>query len=877
MVVAEFKGNETTKYVGDVYQYDLGQVLCIKGLNLPKFVEIDFALQETGSTTESEVGITRNGVTEVEIPNHMLINNDTNANYMIYAFVYLTDETSGETIRKIRISVKARSKPENFTAPEDTKLFQEAIKTVNESADRAESAEQQSAKHAEQTKLDAIKTGEDRTAIAEMVESVSGISEQVQAVKEYKEQAQTAATNALLSEQKSEQAKEAALQAQAGAETAADEAEQHALEVAGDKSEVERLATQVRQDKTAVEQTKTAIDKTAQDFTLTAQQAVADVNNAGQSQTERVQTAGNDAVESVKAAQGTATRAVETAKTEAIKAVQEEGTTQAGNVSAEGEKQVQAVRGAAQEIVEDRGQIQENKTGIAKLKEDIEQIKSTAYTDTFFKNFFALQRTGKKYTVKFPLWETSQVSTGEKLNNNAGLIIEPSTITEKGRDDYAEIPLFKTYDCNVERINGKLQITAMKGDVNYNAEEKDTFVLGMPYYQKTWVQDGYFYLSRSDVQHEGYILCPEAKKTDGMRSFCLYAKYVSGRNSSKIIGSYKGKAPVRNILSHNGCITEGKKRGEGYCFGSSYDIAYIQNTFLIKYADRDWNKQLGGHFASSGNQFLISKPETGTKRVVLAKANAEKFPIGSSVSVGDLGEDTNKDRANAKIHNICDNVKILDVIEVDVDNKALVLDISENITTTSTTWVTSMYWNSGFSDDIIGRDGCPCKTKSQISSMLYPSVIQGIECMVGGYETLGNAFMDIIDGTHRDVYVCDDSTKLTTDINTAKKNYKKLPKQMTVTKNAQWCYGTNIHIDLENGMNIITQAGESGSGSSTGFCDGIYFDNATTGQREFLLLGVLWNGGIGGTFYSACNDWLGGAWWCILARLSINVYRGEFA
>lgn len=504
---------------------------------------------------------------------------------------------------------------------------------------------------------------------------------------------------------------------------------------------------------------------------------------------------------------------------------------------------------------------------IGSLKGDIEQIKSTAYTDTFFKNFFALQRTGKKYTVKFPLWETSQVSTGEKIDDNAGLIIELSTITEKGRDDYAEIPLFKTYDCNVERINGKLQITAMKGDANYNAEEKDTFVLGMPYYQKTWVQDGYFYLSRSDVQHEGYILCPEAKKTDGMRSFCLYAKYVSGRNSSKTIGSYKGKAPVRNILSHNACITEGKKRGEEYCFGSSYDIAYIQNTFLIKYADRDWNKQLGGHFASSANQFLISKPETGAKRVVLAKANAEKFPVGSSVSVGDLGEDTNKDRGNAKIHNICDNAKILDIIEVDADNKALVLDVSENITTTSTTWVTSMHWNSGFSDDIIGRDGCPCKTKSQISSMLYPSVIQGIECMVGGYEILGNAFMDIIDGTHRDVYVCDDSTKLTTDINTAKKNYKKLPKQMTVTKNGQWCYGTNIHIDLENGMNIITQAGESGSGSSTGFCDGIYFDNATTGQREFLLFGNLRNRGICGTFYSNCNNRLGNTRWNILARI----------
>ena len=311
MVVAEFKGNETTKYVGDVYQYDLGQVLCIKGLNLPKFVEIDFTLQETGSTTESEVGITRNGVTEVEIPNHMLINNDTNANYMIYAFVYLTDETSGETIRKIRISVKARSKPENFTAPEDTKLFQEAIKTVNESAERAESAEQKAAEHAEQTKTDVQKTTADRQEVEKLVDSVSGIGEQVQAVKDYKEQAQTAATNALLSEQKSEQAKEAALRAQAGAETAEGKAEQHALDTAGDKTEVERLATQVRQDKSSVEQT-------AQGFGNTVQQAEQSIN---------------------------------TAKTKAVEAVQTEGTKQTGKVTAEGEKQVQAVQAKGQEVI----------------------------------------------------------------------------------------------------------------------------------------------------------------------------------------------------------------------------------------------------------------------------------------------------------------------------------------------------------------------------------------------------------------------------------------------------------------------------------------------------------------------------------------------
>lgn len=726
---------------------------------------------------------------------------------------------------------------------------------------------------AREVEQDAAKVAEDKQSVTQMETNARQLKEQAE---ESARQAENSKDSAAGSAREAKKAEESARQAENNVRTQVNGFDAHVAEKTTEATQA--VATAKDNAVQAVERQETASVQEVKDQTATY--ITEQKNLAKQELDDKVNQFGLDVnvikAEVSKEGQKQITNVQETTTTELAK-ITEKGTEQTGLVTAEGNKQVKAVQAAAQEIIADREQINTNKEGVAQLKEDIEQIKSTAYTDIFFKNFFALQRTGKKYTVKFPLWETSQVSTGEKLDDNAGLIIEPSTITEKGRDDYAEIPLFKTYDCNVERINGKLQITALKGDANYNAEEKDTFVLGMPYYQKTWVQDGYFYLSRSDVQHEGYILCPEAKKTDGMRSFCLYAKYVSGRNSSKTIGSYKGKAPVRNILSHNGCITEGKKRGEEYCFGSSFDIAYIQNTFLIKYADRNWNKRLGGHFASYENQFLISKPETGTKRVVLAKANAEKFPIGSSVSVGDLGEDTNKNRENVKIHNICDNVNVLDIIEIDVDNKALVLDISENITTTSTTWVTSMHWNSGFSDNIIGRDGCPCKTKTQISSMLYPSVIQGIECMVGGYETLGNAFMDIIDGTHRDVYVCDDSTKLTTDINTAKKNYKKLPKQMTVAKNTQWCYGTNIHIDLENGMNIITQDGESGSGSSTGFCDGIYFDNATTGQREFLLLGFLWDGGFGGAFCSRCNHGLGNAGWHILARLSLNVYRGEFA
>lgn len=297
-----------------LWQYDFGQVLRIQGGNLKSAVEIHFSLQETGGEAVTRIGTTKDGVTDVVIPDTMLINDDIDDKYNIYVFIYIADRESGETEKKFALEVKSRPKPEAFDATEDKKLFEEAIKAVNESAERAETAEQQAAEHAERTKLDAQQTTADRQEVKKLVDSVSGIGEQVQAVKEYKEQAQTAATNALLSEQKSERAKELTLQAQAQAETAANEAEQHVLEVAGDKSEVERLATQVRQDKSSVEQT-------VQGFGNTAQQAI-----------QSVQSAGTQAVGEVN-----------TTKSNAVKAVQTEGEKQAEAVQAKGQEVINSI------------------------------------------------------------------------------------------------------------------------------------------------------------------------------------------------------------------------------------------------------------------------------------------------------------------------------------------------------------------------------------------------------------------------------------------------------------------------------------------------------------------------------------------------------
>lgn len=133
--IARFKEGSRTAEIKGIWQWDYGQILRIQGLNLPSAVEIHFSLDEHGGEAVRRIGVTKDGVTDVPIPDSMVENESAYGDsYYFFAYIYLTDETSGNTEYKIRAKVSTRSKPEGYVnGGNDT--FAEILKTVNKIAE----------------------------------------------------------------------------------------------------------------------------------------------------------------------------------------------------------------------------------------------------------------------------------------------------------------------------------------------------------------------------------------------------------------------------------------------------------------------------------------------------------------------------------------------------------------------------------------------------------------------------------------------------------------------------------------------------------------------------------------------------------------------
>lgn len=511
-------------------------------------------------------------------------------------------------------------------------------------------------------------------------------------------------------------------------------------------------------------------------------------------------------------------------------------------------------------------------TKIAKL-ESIENALS---------NYFALRRNGKVFTTKIWKYEVSTSSAGIKLNDNEGMVAEPSVGRTAGRDDYAQYGLFQHFICNFSvDENGFNHVDALQGQpgfAKYGKVQVGEVTMSAWFGVEDTADAVLYHYSDSQTELTPYPM-KESINPDGTISpFMIHAKYAAG-DIDGVPYSSKGLAPAngcqatqaRNPVSYTGMITYTHKLGGHYCGTTSWDLFYRQLMMIIKYATTHSQSIMAGCTSySNQNQNLVE--ETGVMRVVLTKAQAAGYVIGSYVSIGDVGSNTNKDRYFSYIHNKAYSVKVTKIEDVDDSNAAVYVNAPEAFDTTLTTWITTMPWHSGATDEVAGSDGSP----NSNTNGKDPYKIQGIETCIGAYEALGNVVMDIVTGADgnpaRDVYVCEDASTLSSNIATVRANYKKAIAQVAYTA-ASWKYITEETTDPNLGIMIPTKAG---GGSTTGFADGLYTDAGTSGQREWLALGPLGNGALAGLWVlSANNDWSAANWYTV-SGVSPNGTRGEW-
>ena len=530
--------------------------------------------------------------------------------------------------------------------------------------------------------------------------------------------------------------------------------------------------------------------------------------------------------------------------------LQETGETAVNNIQAEANKQIQNITAAGGGV------------------------------ENALSNFFALRRTGKVYTTRIYKYDTSTSPTGVKLNDNEGLVRKPSTNTVIGQDDYREIGVFMHFPCNFTVDNkGFNHVTALQGQPDFRKTGKvDVGEVTMSAWVGITDNPEYVDYHYSDSPNEALGLRPmgESINPDGTISpFMIHGKYGAGDidgvpySSAGLVlanGSQKGGKPV----SHTGLIAYMRKKGSMYVGTTNWDLFYKQLMMIILYATTNSRSVMAG-CNSYSMQEMAAVAETGVTRVILPKAKANNYIVGSYVSVGDIGSNTNKDRYYAYMHNLAYDVKILKIEPVDDTNSAIYLD-TEPFNTTLTTCISTMPWRTGSTDSVLGSDGSPFSNTDNKN----PFKIQGIETGYGAYEVLSNVFMDIVtdeDGTpKRDVYICMDASLLTTDMNVAKTRYKKVAAQVTYTA-ASWKYISKCFVDPALGIMVPT---ETKAGSTTGFCNGLYTDSGTSGQREWLSLGTLSSGAVYGLWILSASSGVGLATWVIVSGVSPNGTRGEW-
>ena len=435
----------------------------------------------------------------------------------------------------------------------------------------------------------------------------------------------------------------------------------------------------------------------------------------------------------------------------------------------------------------------------------------------------------------------------------------PSTLLNVGSDPYWQRGPFRWWHVN-GRVDddGTQHITGIKNFGHFSYEDgRDVFCLAPVRYVSHGVVGGKYRTVNCDMPQAGLSPEPRAYRPDGtLAPYMLRAAFPAGLVDGKPV-SRPGVKLWNRTCSHNSMNEKAKLKGKAYSGMTGADLDYLYDMFLLKYANKSSQSVFAGctgHY----EQVAVTVASESSASVVVDKATADKWPVGCAVMVGTTTT-ANDDRGKATSYDLADQANVLRKEAVDESSVRLVLDC-EPFTSAVGQLVSTASWNPGATLGV-QYDGSP----TSCTSGREPFVLQGMECMVGVYEILGDILANGMEDGWK-LFLCADTAKSSTAVTADYTSIYDFP-----SKDADgWSYPM---AQVKSGGFYCP--GDLGASTSTGTGDGVWYARTgVTGTREFLAFGFLGNGSAAGL---RCAYLLYGparAGWAIGSRLSCDGRNG---
>ena len=509
------------------------------------------------------------------------------------------------------------------------------------------------------------------------------------------------------------------------------------------------------------------------------------------------------------------------------------------------------------------------------LKEAVTKFAASKNEQALF--LLNLHKDGKKYGVHFDNYDVTPSSNGTRLFDAVGMTAAPSTNAVRAVNDFDGKGCFAYLEVNgLVDENGDFQVQYIKDiDNEFSRTKYDTWCLYLTQYvYRKFDSNGEDTVISDTRQSAEWLPEGGAIRPDGtIRPFVAIAKYMSGDNADGVASSISGVSPKN--YSFQSSLTKFRAKGTQYCAETSQDSERMTRLMEIAFATRHSQSVMAG-CNWWWTQATATVQENNAERIIISKSAAKEFVVGGTVSIGNANSLTsegkaNNDRGLSGLHAKANKVKITKIEDYDSNNAAVYVDNGgQKFSTAPTsvsgvtceTIISTMPWNTGGCDEVLGSCGSPVSN----TSGKEPYILFGVEMSSGFWEPKGNTVMKIENHVMRP-YICYDCTKMTTAGATTD-DWIALGYAIPDNKGS-WKYISKLGYSADDPE--VRYPVEVAATSSTGYADGLYTENLeTTGdsQREVLGSGALIDGSVDGRRNANLSNGLSYSGWYFAARLS---------